>query len=128
KNIVLSAEAISGIVLGQGDSFSFNDVVGERTAERGYKEALEIVNKEFVLGIGGGICQTSTTLFNAVDQVGVEIIERYTHSRDVGYVERGRDATVSWNGPDFRFVNPHPFPILIRASVNLEAGELRLIV
>ncbi|WP_088102266.1 VanW family protein [Halalkalibacter urbisdiaboli] len=117
KNIKLSAEAIHDLVLGPGDDFSFNRVVGERTIERGYQEAKEIVNKEFVIGIGGGICQTSSTLFNAVEAAGLEMIERYTHSREVGYVPEGRDATVSWGGPDFRFRNTLQYPIMIRTQV-----------
>ncbi|TSB47168.1 vancomycin resistance protein [Alkalicoccobacillus porphyridii] len=117
NNIQLSAEAINNYVLGPGDQFSFNKVVGERTVERGYEEALEIVNKEFVLGIGGGICQTSSTLFNAIDQAGLEVIQRYSHSREVGYVPSGRDATVSWGGPDFVFKNPFDYPVILRAEV-----------
>ncbi|GAE25675.1 vancomycin B-type resistance protein VanW [Halalkalibacter wakoensis JCM 9140] len=76
------------------------------------------------MGIGGGICQTSSTLFNAVDKAGLEMIERITHSRDIGYVAPGRDATVSWGGPDFRFKNPHSYPILIKSEVNVNSGEL----
>ncbi|WP_332697324.1 VanW family protein [Halalkalibacter lacteus] len=127
-NVKLSAEAISGIVLGPGDSFSFNQTVGERTRERGYQEAKEIVNKEFVMGIGGGICQTSSTLFNAVDQAGLEMVERYTHSKEVGYVPAGRDATVSWGSPDFRFSNPHSYPVLLQSQVNVERGEIKVSV
>ncbi|MBM0064594.1 VanW family protein [Bacillus gibsonii] len=120
KNIQISADAINQYVLGPGDQFSFNKVVGERTKERGYEEALEIVNKEFVLGIGGGICQTSSTLFNAIDAAGLEVVHRYTHSRDVGYVASGRDATVSWGGPDFVFENSLDHPVMIKAEVNQE--------
>ncbi len=127
-NIFLSAEAISDVVLGPGDSFSFNQVVGERTKSRGYQEAMEIVNKEFVVGIGGGICQTSSTLYNAVEQADVELIERFSHSRHVGYVAEGRDATVSWGGPDFRFSNPHSYPILIRSNVDLKRGKISVTV
>lgn len=127
-NIYLSAKEINNVILGPGDTFSFNLVVGERTKERGYKEAMEIVNKEFVLGIGGGICQTSSTLFNAVDEANLQMIERYTHSRNVGYVAPGRDATVSWGGPDFRFSNPHPFPIIIRSHVDLNSGSITISV
>lgn len=123
-NIKLSAEAIQHHVLGQGDIFSFNKTVGERTVERGYKEAKEIVNNEFVMGIGGGICQTSSTLFNAIDAAGLEVIERYTHSREIGYVPANRDATVSWGGPDFVFTNPYPFPILIKTEVLLNKGQI----
>ncbi|WP_100372649.1 VanW family protein [Bacillus sp. FJAT-45037] len=124
ENVRLSAEAISDFVLGTGDQFSFNQVVGERTVDRGYQEAKEIVNKEFVMGIGGGICQTSSTLFNAVEAAGLEMVERYTHSREIGYVDSGRDATVSWGGPDFKFINPHPYPIILRSEVSLESGEI----
>lgn len=126
ENIRLSADAIHGTVLGPGDTFSFNHEVGERTVERGYKEAKEIVNKEFVMGIGGGICQTSSTLFNAVDQAGLSIVERFTHSREIGYVPTGRDATVSWGGPDFRFSNPFDKPIWIQTSV--EGGAITVSV
>ena len=80
------------------------------------------------MGIGGGICQTSSTLFNAVDQAGLEMIERYTHSREVGYVPAGRDATVSWGGPDFRFRNPFSYPVLIRSSVDKQRGEIQVTV
>ncbi|WP_017728094.1 VanW family protein [Halalkalibacterium ligniniphilum] len=126
ENIALSAKAIQDVVLGPGDRFSFNHVVGERTVERGYKEAKEIVNKQFVMGIGGGICQTSSTLFNAVDEAGLTIIERYTHSREIGYVPAGRDATVSWGGPDFRFENSLEKPIIIRT--NIENGRITVTV
>src|SRR5699024_2272393 len=74
-----------------------------------------IVKGELSEGIGGGICQVSSTLYNAVDLVGLDIVKRYSHSRSVPYVPPGRDATVSWFGPDFVFKNPYNQPILIRA-------------
>jgi len=77
-----------------GKFFSFNQVVGERTLERGYEPAPEIVKGEYTEGIGGGICQTSSTLFNAVDAAGLRVIERVSHSHVVTYVPIGRDATV----------------------------------
>ncbi|MDV2683408.1 VanW family protein [Alkalihalophilus lindianensis] len=128
ENIRRSAESIQDFVLGPGDHFSFNQIVGERTLERGYKEAKEIVNKQFVMGIGGGICQTSSTLYNAVDAAGLEMVERITHSKEIGYVPAGRDATVSWGGPDFKFKNPHTYPIIIRTDVSLERGEITVSV
>jgi vancomycin resistance protein YoaR len=128
ENIRLSAGSIQDFVLGPGDQFSFNQVVGERTIERGYKEAKEIVNKEFVMGVGGGICQTSSTLYNAVEEAGLEMVERITHSKDIGYVPAGRDATVSWGGPDFKFKNPHSHPVIIRTEVSLERGEITVSV
>lgn len=126
RNIELSAEALQNVIVGTGDTFSFNIMVGERTKQRGYQEAPEIVNKKLVQGIGGGICQTSSTLFNAVDQLDVEYNELYHHSLAVGYVPEGRDATVSWGGPDFRFTNKMPFPILIQTKVDKESGTLTI--
>ncbi|WP_249870243.1 VanW family protein [Oceanobacillus saliphilus] len=115
-NIYLAAEAINNTVIFPGETFSFNDVVGERTTERGYKRAPVIVKGELSEDIGGGICQVSSTLYNAVDLKGVQIVERYAHSRRVPYVPPGRDATVSWWGPDFVFKNLYNEPILIRAK------------
>ncbi len=116
RNIELAAEAIDSHVVFPGESFSFNGVVGKRTKEKGYKRAPVIVRGELTEGIGGGICQVSSTLYNAVDINGIEIVERYSHSRSVPYVPPGRDATVSWHGPDFVFKNKHNRPVLIRAS------------
>ncbi|MDQ0256816.1 vancomycin resistance protein YoaR [Evansella vedderi] len=115
-NIALAAEALDNHVVFPGEIFSFNEVVGERTLEKGYLPAPVIVKGELYEGIGGGICQVSSTLFNAVDKAGVNIIQRYSHSRRVPYVPPGRDATVSWYGPDFTFENIHNQPILIRAK------------
>ncbi|WP_337018566.1 VanW family protein [Oceanobacillus massiliensis] len=118
-NIGLAAEAINNTVIFPGETFSFNEVVGERTGDRGYKRAPVIVRGELSEDIGGGICQVSSTLYNAVDLKGVKIVERYAHSRRVPYVPPGRDATVSWWGPDFVFKNLYNEPLLIRAqSVN----------
>ncbi|WP_139491693.1 VanW family protein [Brevibacillus dissolubilis] len=114
-NIELSAQAINSYVLFPGEVFSFNKVVGQRTKERGYLPAPVIVKGELSEGVGGGICQVSSTLYNAVDRSGLKIVQRYSHSRDVAYVPPGRDATVSWYGPDFRFQNKYPYPVLIRA-------------
>ncbi|MBT2680986.1 VanW family protein [Bacillus sp. ISL-35] len=115
-NISLAAEAINNHVVFPGEIFSFNKVVGKRTASRGYQPAPIIVRGELSEGIGGGICQVSSTLFNAADRSGLKILERYSHSKQVPYVPPGRDATVSWYGPDFTFKNKHNQPILIRAK------------
>ncbi|WP_085992556.1 VanW family protein [Oceanobacillus senegalensis] len=122
NNIELAAEAIDNTVIFPGERFSFNEVVGERTKEKGYKQAPVIVKGELAEDIGGGICQVSSTLFNAVDLQGIQIIERYAHSRNVPYVPSGRDATVSWWGPDFVFKNLYNEPILIRARA--EHGKM----
>ncbi|MCO7175347.1 VanW family protein [Sporolactobacillus kofuensis] len=114
-NIELAAQALDGHVVFPNETFSFNQTVGMRTKKKGYLPARVIVRGEYSEGVGGGICQVSSTLFNAVDRAGLKIIERYAHSRRVAYVPLGRDATVSWYGPDFRFRNNYNQPILIRA-------------
>ncbi|MBA4603453.1 VanW family protein [Thermoactinomyces mirandus] len=125
-NIKLSAKAIDHKVLMPGEIFSFNEVVGIRTVKRGYLPARIIVKGEYSEGVGGGICQTSSTLFNSVDQAGMEIVERMSHSRRVAYVPKHRDATVSWGGPDFKFKNPLSSPVLIVAEV--KKGRLSIYV
>ncbi|WP_404828720.1 VanW family protein [Sporosarcina quadrami] len=115
RNIELSAQAIHNVIVGSGDYFSFNTVVGPRNEEKGYQPAPEIVNKELVMGIGGGICQTSSTMFNAIDQIPVKYVERHHHSLDIGYVPKGRDATVSYGGLDFRFQNTNEVPFMIKS-------------
>lgn len=114
-NISLAASAINNTVIFPGETFSFNAIVGRRTSEKGYMRAPVIVRGEMSEDIGGGICQISSTLFNAVDRAGLHIVQRYSHSRNVHYVPHGRDATVSWHGPDFVFQNKYSMPILIRA-------------
>lgn len=117
-NIKLSAKAIDKLILMPGEIFSFNKVVGERTVERGYKSAPIIVKGEYSEGIGGGICQLSSTLYNSVNEAGLEIISRYSHSKQVTYVPPGQDATVSWGGPDFQFKNSLSKPILLRIKID----------
>jgi vancomycin resistance protein YoaR len=114
-NIELAARTLDSTVVFPGETFSFNRTIGQRTVERGYREAPVIVRGELSEGVGGGICQVSSTLFNAVDRAGLQIVERYAHSRNVAYVPPGRDATVSWYGPDFAFRNTLDQPVLIRA-------------
>ncbi|RYG71524.1 hypothetical protein EU245_13880 [Lentibacillus lipolyticus] len=116
RNIELASKAINNHVVFPGESFSFNETVGKRTKEKGYQRAPVIIEGELAEDIGGGICQVSSTLYNAVDIDGVEIVERYSHSRSVPYVPPGRDATVSWHGPDFVFKNTNKQPILIRSQ------------
>ncbi len=116
QNIMLAAEAIDNHVIFPGEVFSFNEVVGKRSEEKGYMPAPIIIRGELSEGVGGGICQVSTTLFNAVEQAGLKIVERYSHSKKVPYVPPGRDATVDWYGADFRFQNRYNQPILIRAK------------
>ncbi|WP_373895838.1 VanW family protein [Virgibacillus sp. CBA3643] len=121
-NIDLASEAINNYVVFPGKTFSFNEIVGERTEEKGYRRAPVIVKGELAEDIGGGICQVSSTLYNAVDLEGIEIVERYEHSKSVPYVPPGRDATVSWWGPDFVFKNMYNQPVLLRAKA--EGGNM----
>lgn len=126
SNIALSAEAINNVVVFPGERFSFNGTVGKRTREKGYLRAPVIVRGELYEDIGGGICQVSSTLYNAADRAGLTIVERYSHSRNVHYVPAGRDATVSWYGPDFVFTNPYNHPILIRAFTGVGSVSITI--
>uniref|UniRef100_A0A7C2IDP5 Vanomycin resistance protein VanB n=1 Tax=Ammonifex degensii TaxID=42838 RepID=A0A7C2IDP5_9THEO len=104
-NISVAAGALNGLLVKPGEEVSFNKIVGPRSSEAGYKTAPTIVNNEFVEALGGGVCQVSTTLYNAVLLAGLEVVERHNHSLPVAYVSPGRDATVVYEGPDFRFRN-----------------------
>ncbi len=118
QNIALSAQALNNIIIGTDDSFSFNTTVGPSDADHGYQPAKEAIDGKLVDGIGGGICQTSSTLYNAIDQLAVSYIEKNNHSLHVGYVPTGRDATVSYGGLDFRFKNTAGVPLLLKANVS----------
>jgi vancomycin resistance protein YoaR len=115
-NIRLSARRINGHIVYPGQLFSFNQVVGPRDREHGFKEALEIVDGEFVPGIGGGVCQVSSTLYNAVLLANLPIAERTNHSKPLGYVGLGRDATVAFGALDFKFVNDTGAPVVVMAE------------
>lgn len=117
-NIKLGAKKVNGYKLNPGDTFSFNDVVGKRSAETGFRTAAIIVNGEYEEGVGGGVCQLSTTIFNAADKAGLQILERHDHSKTVGYVPKGRDAAVNYGSLDLKFKNSKKYPIEIRAKVD----------
>jgi vancomycin resistance protein YoaR len=116
NNIKIAVNALNNTVVFPGETFSFNRVVGKRTVEKGYLRAPVIIRGELSEDIGGGICQVSSTLFNAIDNAGLQIVQRFSHSREVPYIPHGRDATVSWYGPDFVFKNKYNQPILIQAK------------
>lgn len=115
-NVNLAAKAVNGTVLQPGEEFSFNKVVGERTEAKGYKSAAAYNNGEVVQEIGGGVCQVSSTLYNAVLKAGLKTTYRRSHTFEPSYVTPGTDATISWGGPDYRFVNNSSAAIGIRAS------------
>ena len=112
-NVKLSAKLINGIVLNSGDTFSYNDSVGKRTEARGFKPAPAYVKGETVDEVGGGICQTSSTLYLACLLSNMEITERYAHRYVPAYIDWGMDATVSWGGPDYKFTNNTLYPVKI---------------
>ncbi len=117
-NVQLAAASIDGIVLAPGEQFSYNDALGERTAERGYKAAGAYSGGQVVQEIGGGICQVSSTLYYAALLANLQIDARTCHYFPVGYLPAGLDATVSWGGPEFKFTNNRNWPIKIVASVD----------
>ena len=117
-NLQLAANKINGTVVMPGDTFSYNTVVGERTIAAGYKEAPIYVSGEVVDGLGGGICQITSTLYNAVVYANLEIVERSNHQFVPSYVGASRDATVVYGSIDFKFKNNRDYPIKILCSVN----------
>ena len=118
ENIRLAAARLNGIALQPYGELSFNAVVGARTAKNGYKSAKVIVQGEFVEGIGGGVCQVSTTLYNAALLAGLTVLESYPHSLQVGYVPPSRDAMVS-SKSDLRIYNPRSETVYISSVVGV---------
>jgi len=116
-NIKLAAERLDNKILLPGESFSMNNELGPRTLENGFKQAPIMLKSELVMGTGGGICQVSSTLYNAVLLAGLDVIERVHHSAPLSYISAGRDATVNESSIDFRFVNSLDYPICIQADV-----------
>lgn len=117
-NLILAANKINGTVVMPGEVFSYNTVVGERTIAAGYKEAPIYVSGEVVDGLGGGICQVTSTLYNAVVYANLEIVERSNHQFVPSYVTASRDATVVYGSIDFKFKNNRNYPIKILCSVS----------
>ena len=115
NNISISAKKINGTIVMPGETFSYNQVVGERTIAEGYKEAGAYAGGRVVQDVGGGICQTSSTLYNAVLYANLEIVDRSNHQFLTSYVSAGRDATVAWGSIDFQFKNNRTYPIKIEA-------------
>lgn len=122
SNIRLAAELLNGCSVESGATLSFNERVGPRTAERGFLPAKIIENGEYTEGVGGGVCQVSTTLYNAALLSGLKIAEYHPHSLAVGYVPPSRDAMVSGSACDLKITNPTPYPVYLRA----EGGEGRV--
>ena len=116
ENLRLAAEAINGYVIEPGATFSFNEVVGDTTAERGYKEAPVLYSSGLGSSDGGGICQVSTALYIAAVKADLEIVERHPHSVPSDYAPIGLDATIVYGSRDLRIKNNTDFPITIYAK------------
>lgn len=125
-NVRLAAEKLNGTVLQPGEEFSFNQVVGERTEALGYKSAAAYSNGEVVEEIGGGVCQVSSTLYNAVLRAGLKTTYRRSHTFEPSYVTPGTDAAISWGGPDYKFVNNTSAAIGIRASYSNQTSTISI--
>lgn len=110
KNIRLACETLNGTIVRPGEEFSFNQVIGQRTEERGFGAAAAYNNGEVVQEVGGGVCQLSSTLYNAITEAGLKTTYRSAHTFKPSYVTPGQDATVSWGGPDYRFANVIALP------------------
>jgi len=117
-NVSVAARAFDELLVAPGEEVSFNKVVGPRSSEAGYRNAPVIINNEFVEGIGGGVCQVSTTLYNSVLLANLEIVERTNHSLPVSYVPIGRDATVVYESIDFKFRNNTGNYLFIKSYVH----------
>lgn len=118
-NMQLAASAVNDTILQPGDSFSYNDtILNKSNGGQGYLSAGILVNGQSSSGIGGGICQVSSTLFQAALYSGMTITSRYSHSSKVGYIPVGRDATVSWGSLDFKFRNDLAIPVKIQSYAN----------
>ena len=126
NNLKLAASKIDGIVLSPGEEFSYNKVVGERSISAGYKEAKIYAGGAVIDGLGGGICQISSTLYNAVMFANLKVTERHNHQFITSYVEAGRDATVAYGSKDFKFVNNWTYPIKINVSINSGVAKVEI--
>lgn len=123
SNVKKACGLLDGLVLMPGEIFSYNDAIGERLAENGWLPAPAYANGEVRQENGGGICQVSSTLYNAVMYADLEIVERECHQFQVGYLPWGMDATVSWGWPDFKFRNNNEYPIMIHSWVDEATNE-----
>ena len=127
NNLRLACEAINGVILYPGDVFSYNETLGERTEERGYKPAGSYAGSKTVQTYGGGICQVSSCLYYCTLMADLEVLVRQNHGFNTGYMPLGMDATVSWGTVDFRFRNNTEYPIRIEASADGSETTVRIV-
>jgi vancomycin resistance protein YoaR len=119
-NLKISTEIINWTVVYPGEVFSMDNELGERTAAKGYKNAPVFSGRKVTLGLAGGICQTTTTTYNAALLANLQILERYRHSLPVTYIGKGRDAAISRNVQDLKFKNNTGYPIYIKANIDIK--------
>ncbi len=127
NNVGIAVAAVNGVILNSGETFSYNDTLGQRTTAKGYQAAPAYVQGETVDEIGGGICQVSSTLYCATLYSNLEIVMRSAHMFRAAYVPYGMDATVSWGGPDYKFKNNTDYPIKLAASYSGGKLTIRII-
>ena len=125
-NVKLSAQACNGVILMPGEVFSYNNTTGSRSASKGYLAAPVYSGDASVDEVGGGICQTSSTIYYAVLHTNLKIVERRAHRFNTGYVPEGMDATVYYGQTDFRFENSTDYPIKIVTSSYDQGGKRKL--
>lgn len=117
SNIKLASKKLNGTIVKPDEIFSFNQSVGAMGVEQGYKKAVTYVNGKEVENYGGGICQVSTTIYNAVESMGVKIVERHNHSHEVPYAQNGNDAAIAYGSEDFKFKNLNSYPLQLNIKV-----------
>lgn len=125
-NIYLAAKRLDHVFIPPGETISFNELVGPRTHHRGFRVARVLVRGQFTRDFGGGVCQVSSTLYNAALRAGMKIVRRHRHSRPIGYLPPGLDATVDFGKLDLRLQNPFPTPLYLRTFV--QGGRLTILV
>lgn len=118
-NIRITCNEINGTIIKNGEEFSFNKVAGNPTPDRGYKKAGVFIDGELKKGYGGGNCQVSTTIYNAVNKIdGIKVTERHEHEKEVGYIEMGKDSTVVYDDLDLKFRNNTGYDIKLYAELS----------
>ena len=125
-NLKLAMQKLNGVVVSPGETFSYNKTLGKRTAEAGYKEAGGFAGGRVVQTLAGGICQISSTLYDAVVYANLDIVERHNHMFLAGYVGAGKDATVVYGIYDFKFKNTRKYPVMIKTSIGNGIAQISI--
>jgi len=127
NNIKISSNSVNGTILEPGEIFSFNKAVGPTIESRGYQAAVIFVDGQEKKGFGGGVCQTSSTIYNAAQMAGLEITERHPHSKKVHYVGDNQDAATSYGVIDLKFKNTKNFPVKINSYVKGDGVHVEIV-